>query len=202
MTLTEEQTLIRDMARDFARDRLAPNAAQWDKESRFPKEAIAEMGELGLLGMLVPDTYDGAGADHVAYALALEEIAAGDAGCSTVMSVHNSVACMPILKFGSEDQKARFLKPLARGEMLGGFALTEPQAGSDAAALKTRARWEGNHFVLNGTKQFITSGANADLLIAFAVTASGISVAGIGSAFWGLAAGIVVLASARLRRAR
>ncbi|MCB2102849.1 MAG: acyl-CoA dehydrogenase family protein [Rhodobacterales bacterium] len=170
MTLTEEQTLIRDMARDFARDRLAPNAAQWDRESRFPKEAIAEMGELGLLGMLVPDTYDGAGADHVAYALALEEIAAGDAGCSTVMSVHNSVACMPILKFGSEDQKARFLKPLARGEMLGGFALTEPQAGSDAAALKTRARWEGNHFVLNGTKQFITSGANADLLIAFAVT--------------------------------
>ncbi|MCP5367328.1 MAG: acyl-CoA dehydrogenase family protein [Hyphomicrobiales bacterium] len=170
MILNEEQTLIRDMARSFARDRLAPNAAAWDRDGTFPREAIAEMGSLGLLGMLVPPEFDGAGADHVAYALALEEVAAGDGACSTVMSVHNSVGCMPILRFGSSDQKERFLRPMARGEVLAGFALTEPQAGSDAAALKARARKDGNHYVLSGTKQFITSGANADLLIAFAVT--------------------------------
>jgi len=170
MILSEEQTLIRDMARSFAADKLAPNAAEWDRDAAFPKAAIAEMGELGLLGMLVPEEFDGAGADHVAYALALEEIAAGDGACSTVMSVHNSVGCMPILKFGSSEQKQEFLRPMARGEKLAGFALTEPQAGSDAAALKARARRDGNHYVLNGTKQFITSGANADVLIAFAVT--------------------------------
>ena len=122
------------------------------------------------MGMLVPEEWDGAGADHVAYALALIEVAAGDGSCSTIMSVHNSVACMPILKFGTPEQKERFLKPLARGEMLGAFCLTEPQAGSDAAAIKTRAEKVGNHYVLNGVKQFITSGREADLAIAFAVT--------------------------------
>ena len=170
MRLTEEQILIRDTARAFARERLAPKAAEWDRESRFPKEAVEEMGRLGFMGMLVPDDWDGAGADHVAYALALIEVAAGDGSCSTIMSVHNSVACMPILKYGTNEQKERFLRPLARGEMLGAFCLTEAQAGSDAAAIKTRAARAGNHYVLNGVKQFITSGQNADLAIVFAVT--------------------------------
>lgn len=170
MQLTESQAMIRDTARDFAREKLAPFAAEWDRTARFPAEAVAEMGRLGLMGMLVPEEWDGAGADHVAYALALEEVAAGDGACSTIMSVHNSVACMPILRYGTRDQKERFLRPLARGETLGAFCLTEPQAGSDAAAIRTRARRDGNHWVLNGTKQFITSGANADLAIVFAVT--------------------------------
>lgn len=170
MRLTEEQTLIRDTARAFASEQLAPHAAKWDREAAFPKQAVAEMGNLGFLGMLVPEEWDGAGADHVSYALALMEVAAGDGSCSTIMSVHNSVACMPILRFGTTEQKERFLKPLARGEQLGAFCLTEPQAGSDAAALKTRAEQAGNHYVLNGVKQFITSGRNADLAIVFAVT--------------------------------
>jgi len=170
MRLSEEQTLIRDTARSFASDRLAPHAAEWDREAAFPKQAVAEMGSLGFLGMLVPDEWDGAGADHISYALALMEVAAGDGSCSTIMSVHNSVACMPILKFGTTEQKERFLKPLAKGEQLGAFCLTEPQAGSDAAALKTRAERAGNHYVLNGVKQFITSGRHADLAIVFAVT--------------------------------
>ena len=170
MLLTEEQTLIRDTARQFARTQLAPHAADWDRESRFPREAIGAMAELGFLGMLVPAEWDGAGADHVAYALALMEVAAGDGACSTIMSVHNSVGCMPILKFGTEEQRERFLKPMARGEMLGAFCLTEPQAGSDAAAIRTRAERDGNHYVLNGVKQFITSGKNGDVAIVFAVT--------------------------------
>lgn len=170
MLLSEEQTMIRDMARAFAEEQLAPHAADWDRDSTFPRAALAQMGELGLLGMLVPEAYDGAGVDHVAYALALEEIAAGDGSTSTIMSVHNSVACMPVYKFGDEDQKERFLKPLARGEQLGCFCLTEPQAGSDAAALRCRAVRDGDHYVLDGTKQFITSGANAQLAIVFAVT--------------------------------
>jgi len=170
MLLTEEQSLIRDTARDFARERLAPHAADWDREARFPKEALAAMGELGFLGMLVAPEFDGAGADHVSYALALIEVAAGDGACSTIMSVHNSVGCMPIAKYGSAEQKERFLKPMARGEMLGAFCLTEPQAGSDAAAIRTRAVRDGNHYVLNGVKQFITSGKNGDVAIVFAVT--------------------------------
>ena len=170
MQLTEEQTLIRDTARAFAREQLAPKAAEWDREARFPREAIAEMGRLGFLGMVVPEEWDGAGADHVAYALAMIEVAGGDGACSTIMSVHNSVACMPILKYGTPEQKERFLRPLARGEILGAVCLTEPQAGSDASALETRAEKVGNHYVLNGVKQFITSGQNAGLAIAFAVT--------------------------------
>ena len=170
MQLNETQTMIRDAAREFAREKLAPNSASWDRDSRFPAEAIAEMGRLGFMGMLVPEAQGGAGADHVAYALALEEIAAGDGACSTVMGVHNSVVCMPILKFGSEGQKERFLGDLARGDALGCFCLTEPGAGSDASAIRTRARRDGNHWVLEGTKQFITSGENADVAIVFAVT--------------------------------
>jgi len=170
MIYNEQQTMIRDMARGFAAERLAPHAEAWDREHRFPREALAEMGELGFMGMLVPEEFDGAGVDHVSYALAIEEIAAGDGATSTIMSVHNSVGCMPILKFGSDAQKDRFLKPMARGRMLGAFCLTEPQAGSDASALRTRARREGDRWVLNGTKQFITSGKNGDVAIVFAVT--------------------------------
>ncbi len=170
MLLNEEQGLIRDTARQFARERLAPLAAAWDAESRFPKEGVEGLAELGFLGMLVPEEWDGAGADAVSYALALIEVAAGDGSCSTIMSVHNSVGCMPILKFGTEEQKQRFLKPMARGEQLGAFCLTEPGAGSDASAIKTRARKVGNKWVLSGTKQFITSGENADVAIVFAVT--------------------------------
>lgn len=170
MLLSDEQRLIRDTARQFAQERLAPNAAAWDREARFPREAIDEMAGLGFLGMLVPEDYDGVGADNLSYALALMEVAEGDGSCSTVMSVHNSVGCMPLLRYGSEAQKERFLKPMARGEMLGAFCLTEPQAGSDAAALRTKARKDGNHFVLDGVKQFITSGRNADVAIVFAVT--------------------------------
>ncbi|MDX1593673.1 MAG: acyl-CoA dehydrogenase family protein [Gammaproteobacteria bacterium] len=182
MLLNEEQTMIRDMAREFAREQIAPHAAAWDRDATFPREALAQMGELGLLGMLVPEEFDGSGVDHVAYALALEEIAAGDGATSTIMSVHNSVGCMPVLKFGSEAQKERFLKPMARGEWLGCFCLTEPQAGSDAAALKCRAVRDGDHYVLDGTKQFITSGANAQVAIVFAVTDPGAGRRGI-SAF-------------------
>ena len=182
MIFDEQQTMIRDMARTFARERLAPNAEAWDREHRFPREALAEMGELGFLGMLVPEEFDGAGVDHVSYALAIEEIAAGDGATSTIMSVHNSVGCMPILKFGTGAQKDRFLKPMARGRMLGAFCLTEPQAGSDASAIRTRARREGDRWVLNGTKQFITSGKNGDVAIVFAVTDPGAGKRGI-SAF-------------------
>ncbi|WP_366555298.1 acyl-CoA dehydrogenase family protein [Aquibaculum sediminis] len=170
MLLSEEQAMIRETARTFARDRLAPFAAEWDRESRFPAEALQEMAALGFMGMTVPEAWDGAGADTLSYAAALMEIAGGDGSCSTIMSVHNSVGCLPVLRFGSEEQKERFLKPMARGEALTAFCLTEPQAGSDAAAIKTRARREGNKWILNGTKQFITSGRNAKLAIVFAVT--------------------------------
>jgi alkylation response protein AidB-like acyl-CoA dehydrogenase len=170
MILTDIQTQIRDTARDFARERLAPTAAARDAEHAFPKAELKEMGELGFLGMLVPEAYGGSDTGMVAYTLALEEIAAGDGACSTIVSVHSSVACMPILKFGTEAQKARFLPKLASGEWIGGFALTEPQAGSDASALRCKARREGDHYVLSGSKQFITSGKNGQLIIAFAVT--------------------------------
>jgi butyryl-CoA dehydrogenase len=170
MRLTDEQRMLRETAREFAQRELAPHAAEWDREARFPREALTELGKLGFMGMLVPPEYGGAGADHVGYALALEEIAAGDGSVSTILSVHNSVGCLPILRYGSEDQKRRFLAPMARGEMLACFCLSEPGAGSDAAAIKTRATRHGNRWVVNGTKQFITSGSTAQVAIVFAVT--------------------------------
>lgn len=170
MILTEEQRMIRDMARDFAQERLAPNAAEWDRESIFPAEELKELGSLGLFGMTIPEEWGGAGTDYVSFALAIEEIAAGDGACSTILSVNNSVVCGPLLKFGSDYLKETYLKPLASGEMLGCFCLTEPQAGSDAAALKMRAVRDGDEYVLNGTKQFITSGKYAQVAIVFAVT--------------------------------
>ena len=182
MILNDEETVIRDSARAFAAEHLAPSAAVRDRDSAFPTEALRRMGALGFMGMLVPEEWGGAGANMVAFASVIEEVAAGDGACSTILSVHNSVACMPILRYGSPEQKERFLRPLARGEFLGGFALTEPDAGSDAGAIKTRAVWAGDAWVLNGTKQFITSGKNGDLLIVFAVTDPSAGKSGI-SAF-------------------
>ncbi|CAA7625350.1 putative acyl-CoA dehydrogenase protein (acdB-like) [Magnetospirillum sp. LM-5] len=171
MILTEEQALIRETARAFASERLAPGAAARDREHRFPAEELAELGKLGFLGMVVPPEWDGAGTDYVSYAAAIMEVAAGDGPISTIMSVHNSVCCKPILDYGTDEQKDRFLRPMARGEAIGCFCLTEPEAGSDAASIKTRAVKDGNaHYVLNGAKQFITSGKNAKVAIVFAVT--------------------------------
>jgi alkylation response protein AidB-like acyl-CoA dehydrogenase len=170
MILNEQQTMIRDTARAFARERLKPNSAHWDREKIFPREAFVEMGRLGLLGMTVPAEWDGVGADTVSLAVALEEIAAGDAACATVMSGHNSVGCMPIVKFGTNEQKERFLRPMAQGELLSAFCLTEPQGGSDAGAMTSRARRVGDDYVLSGTKQFITTGKNADVALVFAKT--------------------------------
>jgi alkylation response protein AidB-like acyl-CoA dehydrogenase len=169
MILSEEQTLIADMARNFARDRLAPNAPEWDRSGEFPRAAVEEMADLGFLGMLVPEEWGGAGATNVSYALALEEIAAGDGGASTLVSVQSLVNNI-LLGYGSDEQKEKFLKPLASGEKLAAFCLTEPHTGSDAGAIKTRARRDGNHWVISGNKQFITTGANADLALVFAVT--------------------------------
>lgn len=173
MQLTEEQSLIQETARDFASTVLAPDATENDALSRFPVAAIKQMGELGFFGMLVPDNFGGVAADNISYALALEEIAAGEGACSTIMSVHNSVACMPIVTFGSAEQQQRYLPSMASGEILGAFCLTEPDAGSDASALRTSATLDGDQYVLNGTKQFITSGKNAALAIVFARTSAG-----------------------------
>lgn len=170
MQLTDEQIMIRDMARDFATEQLAPGAAARDKSGDFPKAELAAMGKLGFMGMQTPVAWGGSETGMIAHAVAMEEIAAGDGAISTIMSVHNGVGQKPILDYGSDALKEKYLRPLASGEMLGAFALTEPQAGSDASAIKTKAERDGNHFVLNGTKQFITSGKHADITIVFAVT--------------------------------
>lgn len=180
--LTENQRQIRDMARQFAQRELAPTVAERDRVARFPREAFAQMGDLGMLGMTVPMEFGGAGTDYVSYALAIMEIAAADGASSTSFQVHNSLVCLPLLKHGTADQKERYLRPLARGEQLGAFCLTEPGAGSDAAAITTRAKKVGNKFVLNGTKQFITSGRSADIALVFAVTDPDVGKQGI-SAF-------------------
>ena len=170
MLLSEEQKLVRETMRAFAQAELAPNAARWDRESHFPREELRKLGELGALGMVVPERWDGAAMDYVSLALTLEEIAAGDGATSTIVSVQNSVVCGPILAFGSDAQKEKYLRPLARGEQLGCFCLTEPHVGSDAGAIATRAEKRGDAYVLNGVKQFITSGKNADVAVVFAVT--------------------------------
>jgi alkylation response protein AidB-like acyl-CoA dehydrogenase len=168
--LTEEQRMIRDAAREFAGEVLAPNAAQWDREARIPDAVIRQLGELGLLGMIVPAELGGTYSDYTAYALAMEEIAAGCASCATLMSVHNSVGCGPILKFGTDAQKAGYLPKLASGEVIGAFCLTEPQAGSEANNLRTRAIERDGKWVISGSKQFVTNGARAGIAIVFAVT--------------------------------
>ena len=170
MLLTQEQALVRDTLRSFARAQLAPNAARWDRESHFPRAELSALGEVGALGMVVPERWDGAAMDYVTLAVALEEIAAGDGATSTIVSVQNSVVCGPLNAFGTDAQKEQYLRPLARGAKLGCFCLTEPQAGSDAGAITTRAERRGDVFVLTGVKQFITSGKNADVAIVFAIT--------------------------------
>ncbi|WP_375541869.1 acyl-CoA dehydrogenase [Paraburkholderia sp. CNPSo 3281] len=166
----EDQRMIRDAARDFASEQLAPNAAQWDRDGQLPDEVVTQLGELGLLGMVVPPEQGGTYTDYVAYALAIEEIAVGCASCATLMSVHNSVGCGPILQFGTEEQKERWLGPLASGQAIGAFCLTEPQAGSEANNLKTRAELRNGQWVLNGSKQFVTNGQRAKMAIVFGVT--------------------------------
>jgi len=180
--LSPEQALIRDTLRDFARERLAPEAPRWDREHLFPREALQALGGLGALGVVVPEALGGAGLDYVSLAVAVEEIAAGDGATSTIVSVQNSVVCGPLLAFGTDGQKARWLPSLAQGRKLGCFCLTEPAAGSDAAAITTRAERRGDHYVLNGVKQFITSGKNADVALVFAVTDKGAGKRGM-SAF-------------------
>ena len=170
MLLTPEQQSIRDTMRKFARERLAPYAAQWDRDCVFPREALKALGGLGAMGMVVPEEWDGAGLDHLSLVIALEEIAAGDGATSTIVSVQNSLACGITLRFGTDAQKASYLRPLARGDMLGCFCLTEPHVGSDASAIRTAARREGDRWVLNGVKQFVTTGKEADVAIVFAVT--------------------------------
>ena len=173
MKLTTEQRLIRETAANFAQTVLAPQAGSNDANSLFPTEAIKQMGELGFMGMLVPESFGGANTDNVSYALALEEIAAGDGATSTIMSVHNSVGCMPLLNFGSPAQQQRYLPAMAAGESLAAFCLTEPDAGSDASALRTIATRKDDHYLLNGAKQFITSGKTANIAIVFARTDEG-----------------------------
>jgi hypothetical protein len=168
--LREEHVLLRSALREFAQTRLAPFAAAWDRDHTVPKDALKELAGLGCFGIAVPEVYGGAGMDYTAVAVALEEIAAGDGGVSTVISVNNCPVCAILLAFGSEAQKQQFLRPLASGAALGAFCLTEPHVGSNAAALKTMAVLDGAHYVLNGVKQFITSGKHADYAIVIAVT--------------------------------
>src|SRR5579864_1820972 len=167
---TDEQRMIRDAAREFAVDCLAPHAGEWDRDGRLPDEVVKQMGDLGFLGMMVPPDWGGSYTDYVAYALALEEIAAGCAASATLMSVHNSVGCGPILNFGTDAQKDRYLHDLATGRRIGAFCLTEPQAGSEANNLRTRAVLCDGQWVINGSKQFVTNGARASVAIVFAVT--------------------------------
>ena len=170
MVLSEEHRLLRDALRDFASQRLAPFAAQWDREHGFPAEQLKELAALGVFGIAVPEQWGGAGMDYTAIAVALEEIAAGDGGTSTVISVNNSPVCAILMRYASDAQKEQWLRPLASGQWLGCFCLTEPHAGSDAADLRTRAVREGDEWVISGVKQFTTSGKTADVAIVFAVT--------------------------------
>ena len=170
MRLSEEQRMVRDSVRAYVQERIAPKAAQWDRTGEFPATELKGLAELGCYGIAVPDEYGGAGLDYTALAIILEEIAAGDGGTSTVVSVNNCPVCSILMSFASEAQKREWLVPLARGEMLGAFCLTEPHVGSDASGLRTTATREGEHYVLNGVKQFITSGKHADVAIVMAVT--------------------------------
>ncbi len=171
--LTEEQLMIQTMVRDFARQVVLPTAMERDRSKEFPAENLSRMAELGLMGMMVPPEYDGAAVDTVSYVLALQEIAYACASTAVVMSVHNSIVCETIVRFGTEEQKQAYLKPLATGEVIGAFAMTEPQAGSDPLSQSTWAERDGDHYIINGTKRFITSGKNAGLTIITAKTDKG-----------------------------
>lgn len=179
MILTQEQEMIRDSIHQFAQERLSPFAAEWDRNHTFPQDALKELAGLGALGIVVPEEWGGPGLDYLSLVLAIEEIAAGDGATSTIVSVQNSLACGITMKFGTPAQKDKYLKPLARGEMLGCFCLTEPHTGSDASAIRTSAKRDGDHWVINGVKQFITTGKYAQVAIVFAVTDSAAGKKGI-----------------------
>ncbi|MGZ5182889.1 MAG: acyl-CoA dehydrogenase family protein, partial [Ramlibacter sp.] len=182
MLLTPDQEMIRDAVRAFAQEELWPHAARWDKEHAFPREAHRGLAALGAYGICVPESHGGAGLDYVSLALVLEEIAAGDGGTSTAISVTNCPVNAILMRYGSEAQKQRWLVPLAQGELLGAFCLTEPHVGSDAAALRTTATRDGDSYVIDGVKQFITSGRNGQVAIVIAVTDKGAGKKGM-SAF-------------------
>ncbi len=168
--LTEEQLFIQKTARDFAENELKPGAAERDESESFPAEEVRKMGELGFMGIMVPEQYGGAGLDTTSYAIVMEEISRCDASCGVIMSVHNSLVCNAIFRFGNEDQKTRFLPPLARGTALGSFSLTEPEAGSDPGNLQTTAVRDEGSYVINGTKIFVTNGHAAEFVVLFAMT--------------------------------
>ncbi|MFO8047985.1 MAG: acyl-CoA dehydrogenase family protein, partial [Desulfosudaceae bacterium] len=170
MQLTREQQMVRKMAREFARKELAPLAAERDQQHEYPAASLKKMGELGLLGMLVPREYGGEAMDTVSYALALSEIARACASTAVIMSVHNSICCGSLERFGSQAQKEKYLKPMAGGEFICSFALSEPEAGSDPAGLVTTAEKDGDQYILNGTKRWITGGATSELFIVLAKT--------------------------------
>lgn len=167
---TEEQEMVRNSVREFAENEIAPLAREYDEEEKFPRRQLEGLAELGLLGMIIPEEYGGAGFDSVSYALALEEISKADSSVAVIVSVTNSVCCYPILSFGTEQQKQKYLIPLAKGEKLGAFCLSEPHAGSDATNLKTRSVKDGDFYVLNGTKSWVTNGGEAEIHIVMAVT--------------------------------
>ena len=169
-TLTTEQELIRETARDFAEKHLLPGVIERDEASEFPKDQIKEMGELGFMGMMVPEKWGGSGFDTISYVIAIEEIAAVELATSTIMSVNNSLVCQVLLDQGTDKQKNNFLKPLARGDKLGAYSLSEPQSGSDASNMKTYAEKNGDHYIINGTKNWVTSGQNSDFVIFFCLT--------------------------------
>ncbi len=170
MLLSEDHLAVQEAVRAFVQAEIAPHAAAWDKSHAFPKAALRGLAGLGCYGVAVPETWDGAGLDYLALAVILEEIAAGDGATSTVVSVNNCPVCSILMAYGNDEQKERFLKPLARGDMLGAFCLTEPHVGSEAGGLRTTARRDGDDYVLDGVKQFITSGKNGDVAIVMAVT--------------------------------
>ena len=172
LTLTEEQQMIQAAARDFAQSQITPIAAEMDAKGEFPKDTIAQMGELGLMGIEVPEEYGGAGMDPLCYALALIEVSAADASHGTIMSVNNTLYCHGILKYGTEEQKQKYVRPVASGEVIGAYALTEPQSGSDASNMRCRAvlSEDGSHYVINGKKSWITSGPVAKYIMLFAMT--------------------------------
>ncbi len=170
MLLSEDHLAVQEAVRAFVQAEIAPHAAAWDKSHAFPKAALRGLADLGCYGVAVPEHWDGAGLDYLALAVILEEVAAGDGATSTVVSVNNCPVCSILMAYGNDEQKERFLKPLARGDMLGAFCLTEPHVGSEAGGLRTTARRDGEHYVLDGVKQFITSGKNGDVAIVMAVT--------------------------------
>lgn len=181
-TLTSEQELIQKTAREFAKEHLAPGVIERDDKAEFPTEQIKVMGELGFMGMMVPEEWSGAGFDTLTYVIAMEEIAAVELATSTIMSVNNSLVCQLFVDYGTDDQKEKYLKPLAIGEKLGAYSLSEPESGSDASNMRTFAKKEGDHYVINGTKNWVTNGINGDIVILFCMTEKNVGYKGI-SAF-------------------